>query len=249
MRWPLNKSMEKIIEVQNLSVSFNGHSILQNISFDVAKQEIVAIIGPNGSGKTTIIRALLGLLPISGGHFKVNSPSLGYVPQRLDFDRSFPLTVKELFLTRLEESNFWLSAGVAGEKIVEYLKQAGAQNLIDKNLGALSGGEWQRVLIAFALIDKPEILFLDEPLAGVDVAGEETIQDMLERLHEKFKLTILLVSHDLEVVFKHASKVICVNKNLVCVGRPGEVLTTENLIKLYGPVRAFYHHHGEHSAG
>lgn len=241
--------MGKIIEVKNLTVKAGDYPILENISFDVQEQEIVALIGPNGSGKTTLIKVLLGLMPATSGSVKVNTKSIGYVPQRLEFDRGFPMSVEELFLIKMQHGRFWFRSKTAKDEIKKYLRYTGAEKLYSKLLGQLSGGEMQRVLIAHSLIDQPKILFLDEPLAGVDVGGEETIQDMIERLHEQFKLTILLVSHDLEVVYKHAVKVICINRQLVCFGVPGEVLTTENLEKLYGKVKAFYHHHGEHSAG
>ena len=231
-----------------MGVTLNDHKILDHISFDVKEQEIVAVIGPNGSGKTTLIKVLLGLIQQTSGSVKINAERIGYVPQQLEFDRTFPITVAELFLLKLERSAFWFRSEKTNKEILKYLQYTGGEKLIDKKLGTLSGGEMQRVLIALALIDAPQVLILDEPLAGVDISGEETIQDMLERLHEKFKLTIVLVSHDLEIVFKHASQVICINQKMVCAGRPTDVLTEENLSRLYGQHKAIYHHHGEHSA-
>lgn len=238
--------MNKIITVKNLGVNLNGHKLLEDISFDLEEQEIAALIGPNGSGKSTLIKAILGLIPISSGSYQIKSARIGYVPQHLDFDQKFPLTVEELFLSKLSGGGMWGRGKL--EQIEKYLELTGARHLAQRQLGKLSGGELQRVLIAMTLTDNPDLLILDEPLAGVDVSGEESIQDLLEKLHEKYRLTILMVSHDLEVVFKRATKVICINKKLICVGHPGEVLTTENLEKLYGKVKAFYHHHGEHSA-
>ncbi|MBI3627061.1 metal ABC transporter ATP-binding protein [Candidatus Uhrbacteria bacterium] len=233
---------ENIIEVKDLSVKLGGHPILRGISFTVREQEILAIIGPNGSGKSTLVKALLGLLPHSG-QIKMPSLRIGYVPQYLDFDRSFPVTVEEFFLMNLPRAGFWLRSAETAEEIKKYLRYTGAGKLYGKPLGTLSGGELQRVMIACALTGNPEVLILDEPLAGVDVGGEESIQDLIEKLHKEFKLTIIMVSHDLDIVSRHASSVVCLNGEMVCFGSPADVLTNENLNKLYGQVKGFYHKH------
>lgn len=232
-----------IISVKNLNVVLNNHHILKDISFDIDKGEIVAIVGPNGSGKTTLLRALLGFLPYRGEIVIAGEPPkslitissrIGYVPQHLEFDRTIPVTVEELLaIHQLKKSR---------GAIAQALAAVGAEKLLGKRLGVLSGGEFQRVLLALALINQPEILFLDEPVAGVDVEGAGEIYELIKSLQKKQALTILLVSHDIDVVFRYAGKVLCINHALICQGVPREALTKETLEGLYGGERALYVH-------
>lgn len=228
------------ISVQGLNVTLGDHHVLQNLSFKVTVGEIVSVIGPNGSGKTTLVKALLGLIPYDGTvSLFGQSPHearirIGYVPQEINFDRTVPMTVRELLLLFADRK----TERAAGHNSLTRVK---AEHLIDRRLGQLSGGEFQRVLMALALQHRPELLVLDEPASGVDVEGETIIYEMLTELKEREKLTVLLVSHDLSVVYRYATSVLCINHALICHGVPNEVLTADRLGQLYG-VGAIYHH-------
>ncbi|TAL18957.1 metal ABC transporter ATP-binding protein [Patescibacteria group bacterium] len=233
------------LAVHELSVRYGETRVLERVSFEVEQGELVAIIGPNGSGKTTLIRAILGLAPAAGEVLWEKPPTTGYVPQRVDFDPSFPLTVEELLLLRLVRHRFWRHDEQAHEAITHALKDVGAAKLVDKPIGVLSGGELQRVLIANALIANPTLLVLDEPASGIDIEGEETIYGLIHRLAEERHMTVLLVSHDLDIVFRYASKVVCVNRKLICQGAPSKVLTAETLSRAYATPARYLHAPGE----
>jgi len=225
--------MEKtILEVENLSVELNGVKIIKELSFRVQEGEIVTILGPNGAGKTTLLKTLLGMIPYKGKIQWKEGIKKGYVPQRLPFIKDFPLTVKEFF--RLKENS--------EEKIKKVVKAVGLEKFLDRRIGNLSSGEFQRTLIAWALLKNPKVLLFDEPIAGIDIRGEETIYSLLLKLNKKRKLTVLLVTHDLSVVFRFSSYVICLNRQPVCQGKPKRVLTPEALEKLYGTEIKFYSH-------
>ena len=230
---------EKILEIKNLTVRYNDHVILNQLNFWVNSGEIVAIIGPNGSGKTTLLKAILGLIPhqgdvtIFGGSPRLALDNIGYVPQRLDFDRTFPLTVNE-FLNFIKVKNRpWRE---------EVLKEVGVNTFMDKGLGELSGGQLQRLLIAKALLKEPKLLMLDEATSGVDIAAEMTFFELIEHLNKTHNVTIMLISHEVQMVYKFATQILCLNKDLVCNGRPKEAITKEVLEKLYGKNIEFQPH-------
>jgi ABC-type Mn2+/Zn2+ transport system ATPase subunit len=242
------------IEAAHLTVRFEDREALSDLTFAVRAGEAVAIIGPNGAGKTTLLKALLGIVPYEGEvriwgrdrrELRGAEGRIAYVPQRFDLDRSFPLTVLEfLLLGTGEEREWWgLRRGARRGEILQGLERVGAAHLLDRRLGALSGGEFQRVLIAYALARGPDILLLDEPLAGVDLVGESALAEHLHYLHEELGLTLLLVSHDLHMVYRDADQVLCLNRHLCCQGPPDEVLTSENLRRAYGEAISTYHHH------
>lgn len=235
-----------LLSVKNLTVTLSGRKIIDKVSFDVESGHVLAVVGPNGSGKSTLMKALLELLPYQGTVRWGKKVKIGYVPQQFDFDRSFPLTVRELFLLRSKHS-FWMPSQRVAKEITTALKTVGAERLLDSRIGGLSGGELQRVLIAYSLMEKPDILFFDEPSSGIDVGGEETVYSLIDRLVQKTGLTVFLISHDLDVVFRSASRVLCINQKLVCEGIPREVLTGEMLARLYGgemTTREHHHHYG-----
>ncbi len=231
-----------IISARNVDVTLNNHHVLEHITFDIEPGEIVAIIGPNGSGKTTLLKALLGLVPYVGeitiagyspARLRAVSSKIGYVPQRLEFDRTMPITVRELFAIHLRK----------GARIpIQTLEVVGVDRLLERNLGVLSGGEFQRVLLALALLNDPEILFLDEPAASVDIEGAAEIYQLITTLRKERLLTILMVSHDVDVVFRYADKVLCVNHRLLCKGAPQDALTAKVMEELYGGYQTPYHH-------
>lgn len=233
-----------LLAVENLSVRIGTEQILRNISFRVEEGEVVAIIGPNGAGKTTLLKALLGLIPHEGAITWRSNVRIGYVPQRFSVDRSLPLTVRELFL--LHDKKFLLSGSETIERIRECLRMVEVEeSALETMLGALSGGETQRILIAWALFDNPDVLLFDEPTAGIDISGEETVYNLLHDLQDRFGITIMLVSHELNVVFQYATTVLCINKTLTCHGAPATALSSEQLEKLYGS-SSYFHHLHEH---
>lgn len=229
------------LTVHDISVRYGERVVLDRVSFSVDRGDVVAIIGPNGSGKTTLVRAILGLTVVAGDILWEERPSIGYVPQYVDFDRSFPLTVEELLLLRLPGHRFWRHDDIAHDAVNHVLHDVGAAKLIEKPIGVLSGGELQRVLIANALLPNPSLLVLDEPSSGIDIEGEETIYSLIHRLAEQRGMTVLLVSHDLDIVFRYASKVVCVNRKLICQGVPSKVLTAQMLSKAYAAPARYTH--------
>jgi len=247
----------KALDVENLCVRINGRHIIEGISFSVDEGSIVAIIGPNGAGKTTLIKAILGLIPYTGSvsifgkPFKGKHPDfrIGYVPQRLEFDRTFPLTVYELLSFTVPPLFFvpFIKKRQERVHINKLLEIVGVQDLADRNIGALSGGELQRVMIAKAIVNSPKILVLDEPASGVDIEGQERFYDLIKRLNREEGLTIILISHDLNIVYRFAENVLCLNKRLICSGKPQEALTDETIKSVYGEKMGTYIHtcHGD----
>jgi zinc transport system ATP-binding protein len=235
---------DKLLSVEGLNVNFNSHKIVDDISFEVVRDSTLAIIGPNGAGKTVLFRAILGLIPYKGKVTWAEDARIGYVPQKLFVAKDFPLTVSE-FLHFKEQDH----------KIIhEILKSVGFKDVaashihndvrvLKTKLGALSGGELQRVLIAYALLGKPNVLLFDEPTSGVDVSAEETIYSLIDKLKAEKDLTIIFISHELQVVYKYADSVLCLNKEKICFGPPREVVDKESLIKLYGEDVSLYQHH------
>lgn len=241
------------LNVENLCVRVNGSHLLENITFSIEEGTIVAIIGPNGAGKTTLIRAILGLIPYGPGRVTFFDRTIkeanshirkGYVPQRLEFDRTFPLTVSELLhftVPPLYPGGF-RKKGKEREEIDRVLHVVGAQDLRHKRIGSLSGGELQRVMIAKAIMNNPRILFLDEPASGVDIEGQERFYDLVQRLNREKGLTVILISHDLNIVYRFADNVLCLNRRLICSGEPARMLTDEVIRSVYGEMMGGYIH-------
>lgn len=235
-------SKETILNVQELSVSFGEQQVLEDINFGVSRGDVLAIIGPNGSGKSVLFRALLGLVAYTGKIRWSKSVKLGYVPQKAYIERTFPLTVREFFTIKTDD----------GKEIDDALQSVGIavgheghhdpHHLLYRRIGVLSGGELQRVLIAWSLIDRPNVLLFDEPTAGIDIGGEETIYSLVHELQKKQDLTILLISHDLNIVYKYADNVMCLNRERICFGAPHEVLDPKELASVYGGQADFYKH-------
>ncbi|MCI0437128.1 MAG: metal ABC transporter ATP-binding protein [Gemmatimonadetes bacterium] len=240
------------LRVQNVSVTLGGMQILSNVSFKPPVGRLTAIIGPNGAGKTTLLRAILGLIPYTGtvqiGRGADGKPlRVGYVPQRLDFDRGMPLTTMDFFCSALQRRPVFLGHRRRARTLAtEQLQRVGGSGWTDKPLGKLSGGELQRVLLAMALTRGPDVLLLDEPVGGVDVAGEELFCDLLGSLQREGGYTMLLVSHDLSIVTEHAQYVLCLNQTVQCQGATVETLTAANLKALYQQDVGLYAHAGVH---
>jgi zinc transport system ATP-binding protein len=239
------------IEIRNLGVCLRKIDILQEVDCSIPAGQTTAIIGPNGAGKTTLLLAILGLVPYTGSidfnYSDRRRPSIGYVPQRLELDRGLPCTVEDLMATSVSNKALWLGkARKIKEKVRKGLERVGAEELINRFIGKLSGGEVQRILLAMALEGNPSILLLDEPMAGVDAPGEQLFCDLLSDIQNQAKLTVILISHDLSVVTNHAQHVICLNKTVRCSGGLS-TLTEENLLKTFGlHVQIYPHRHGPH---
>lgn len=231
-----------LLTVDNVSVTLDHHPILKDINFSVEKGDVVAIVGPNGAGKSILFKTLLGLVPHRGKVRWHNHPKIGYVPQHLSIEKDFPLSVGE-FMAMKEPDN---------QKVIDALTAVGMHghqakghretHILDQRLGWLSGGQFQRVMIAWAIIDSPDVLLFDEPTSGIDVGGEETIYHLLKKLQEKKKMTVLLISHDLNIVYKYADNVVCINKQMTCYGAPAKVLDAKALASLYGGQASLYKH-------
>ncbi|MGB9743455.1 MAG: metal ABC transporter ATP-binding protein [Minisyncoccales bacterium] len=226
-----------LLKVNNLNVELENEKIICDLSFELKEGEVLTILGPNGAGKTVLLKTLLGIFPHQGEIKWEKGIKIGYVPQRLPFVKDFPISVKEFF--ELKE--------IKEEKIREVLKNTGFNDdFLKKSVGELSSGQYQRILVAWALIGNPGVLLFDEPTTGIDISGEETIYQLLEKLKKERNLAIILITHDLSVVYKFSNYVICLNKCPICQGQPKEVLTIENLTKLYGQEIKFYEHYHEH---
>jgi ABC-type Mn2+/Zn2+ transport system ATPase subunit len=241
------------LTVENLCVKLNNHHLIENITFSVDEGSIVAMIGPNGAGKTTLVKAILGLIPCASGSVslfghplkrKNSHATVGYVPQRLDFDRSFPITVSELLNFTIPPVYSFPFHREKQKKayIDNLLKTVGVQELGNKTIGKLSGGELQRVMIAKAIVNNPKILFLDEPASGVDIEGQERFYDLIMRLNKESGLTVILISHDLNIVYRFADNVLCLNRKLICSGKPAEMLTDDVIKNVYGEMMGAYIH-------
>lgn len=230
---------DTILSVEGLHVSLGGRLILEDISFQVSRGQTIALLGPNGSGKSTLFRALLGLIPYQGTVAWQPHTRIGYVPQTVAIEHSLPLTVSEFFGLK----------GVRRGAMEHALRDVGllenhgdTESLLHQPLGTLSGGQLQRALIAWTIADEPSVLLFDEPTSGIDVGGQQNIYSLLDSLKKERNLTILLISHDLHVVFSHADIVFCINKSMTCNGVPAQVLDAKSLAALYGNHISLYLH-------
>lgn len=220
-----------LAEVKNLSVRFGDIVAIEGIEFSIYPGEVVAVIGLNGAGKTTLLKTMLGVYKPTTGAIAINTRRVGYVPQLLNFDRTIPLTVRELLQTYNSSS-----------QIEQKLALTGGRHLLNKKVGDLSGGELQRVLLANALLAEPELLLLDEPTTGIDVVGEQTFFGIVKDLQDKCNMGIILVSHDIHMVYRHATRIVCINRTMMCSGTPHEVAANANLAELFGGYLTLYKH-------
>ncbi len=228
---------EKILEVKNLSVVFNHNKIIDNLSFTVNNGDFYIILGPSGAGKTTLFRAILGLVPYEGEvNWLNNNLKIGYLPERLSRTEfgDLPISVKDFF--ELKEKKI--------DKILETLGLVGLdQKILNRNPSELSSGQFQRMLIAWALVDDPGVLLFDEPNTGIDISKTETIYSLLEKMRREKGITIFVITHDLNIVYGYATNILCLNGKGICSGMPREVLTPDILENLYGGKVKFYTHH------
>lgn len=240
--------MKSAVTLSQVSVFFDGltQPALDNVSCVIGSGEITALVGPNGSGKTTLLRTIAGLIPYDGEIQIFGKPArqmyktIGYVPQRFSFDLSFPVTVSEFLTFALWDKPKKERIGL----LKNALSDVGASEFFHRRLSSLSGGQLQRILLARALSRNPSLILLDEPEAGVDKGGEKIFYDLLTRLSGRGDLTVIVASHELDLVFSYAKHVVCINQSIFCSGVPKDVLKTQTLDKLYGRnVKMFGHIH------
>jgi zinc transport system ATP-binding protein len=232
-----------LIEAQDISVSLSGAEVLSHVSVRLTAGEIVTILGPNGSGKSTLLRALLGIVPVSSGRVaRMAGLRIGYVPQRLSIDASLPITVRR-FLSLPHRASDAEAAAALG--------RVGLDGIGQRQMAGLSGGQFQRVLLARALLNQPQLLVLDEPTQGLDQPGEAGFYRLIEEVRQETGAGILMVSHDLHVVMAASDRVICLNHHVCCEGAPHVVSNAPEYRALFGlgtqGALALYQHRHDHS--
>jgi zinc transport system ATP-binding protein len=223
------------LEVRDLSVSFGKTEVFRALSFDVAEGSSLAVIGPNGSGKTVRFQALIGAVPSNGSIRWRDDVRIGYVPQKLDIARDLPVNGRDLYRAKAEVTK-------DPEDAAEAFRRVGLEADARTPIGALSGGQFQRLLLAVALVGKPNVLLLDEPTAGIDAPGQERLNELVRRIQTERGLTVLLISHDLSVVYRYADNVLCLGHERASFGPPREILTPDLLRELYGAAHGFHVH-------
>ena len=230
-----------LLEAQNIGLVDKQSTLLKNVHLSVSAGEIVTIIGPNGAGKTSLLNILLGLRkPTSGTVVRANNMTIGYMPQRLSLNKQLPLTVKR-FLSLADRSL---------DNIQQALKRTHVAELIHTSMHDLSGGEMQRVLLARALLQKPQLLVLDEPVQGVDIVGQSQLYQLISELRNELHCGVVMVSHDLHLVMAATDHVICLNKHVCCHGHPDKVSSHPAYLEIFGNTAdvnvAVYTHHHDH---
>lgn len=219
--------MSAILSVKDISVGVPGRTILNSASFDIEAGDSVAVIGPNGAGKSMLVKTLAGLIqPLSGSITWSKNSKLGYVPQKFTIGRHIPLLTSE-FLQLKEQ--------VTPDDAKRALERVGLSGMENRPVRVLSGGQFQRLIIAWAIVDNPNVLIFDEPTESVDVAGQESIYSLLKELSLKEGITVFLVTHDLDIVHRYSKKVICLSEgSLVCSAAPVASLDSEAIQRIYG---------------
>ena len=222
------------LRVENMSVKIGSDRILKDVNLHVHCGEMVALIGPNGAGKSTFLKAILGqreyegVIAFSEPGQRSKKPRIGYVPQSPAFDPSDPVSVADLFACCMSRRPAFLGLGKSmRETVLECLERVHGEDLIDKRIGTLSGGELQRVLLALALEPMPNILILDEPLSGVDVEGMVTLMDMVDEIRREYDLSILMTTHDFSMLDRYADQVVLIDHGIKIQGSPETVLASE----------------------
>ena len=228
------------LRIQDLSVKVGNSTILNNINLHAHCGELIALIGPNGAGKSTLLKAILGQQPYSGViSFSVPGQrnrdlKIGYVPQSPAFDPGDPVSVADLFSCCMSKRPAFLGlSNSMKQKVSECLERVHGEDLINKRIGTLSGGELQRVLLALALEPIPNILILDEPLSGVDVEGMETLMEMLDEIRSSYDLSILMTTHDFAMLPRYANQVVLIDHSIICQGTPLEVLNSNEFYQVF----------------
>lgn len=257
MACTLGKEHVCCTRIENLSVKAGKETILNNVNLHLHCGELTAVVGRNGAGKSTFIKALLNVIPHSGKivfeserssekyntkiprkYYKTTKPKFGYVPQSLFIEQGSPISVEDLVRSCTSKKPIWIKPNTKEKnRIKEILSHTNSQNLVQRRLCDLSGGELQRVMLALAISPIPDILLLDEPVSGVDRQGLQTFYDLVSSLRRNHDITIILVSHDLDLVAKHADRVIFINNKDATVGSVNEVFNSTEFIETFGHIQ------------
>ena len=236
------KENNPLVKLENAGVYKSSKWLVRGISFEVNNGQIVTLIGPNGSGKTTTAKMILNILNADEGLVTSNTNKMAYVPQKINIDWTMPLRVIDFMK---------ITSSINNTQITEALALTGVEKLLYDEIHNLSGGEFQRVLIARAVAKKPELLVLDEPVQGVDFNGEIALYNLIKKISDKLNCGILLISHDMHFVMSATDHVICLNGHICCSGTPSSVVKNPAYIKLFGEHNAetlsYYQHHHDHS--
>ena len=236
------KENNPLVKLENAGVYKSSKWLVRGISFEVNNGQIVTLIGPNGSGKTTTAKMILNILNADEGLVTSNTNKMAYVPQKINIDWTMPLRVIDFMK---------ITSSINNAQITEALTLTGVEKLLYDEVHNLSGGEFQRVLIARAVAKKPELLVLDEPVQGVDFNGEIALYNLIKKISDKLNCGILLISHDMHFVMSATDHVICLNGHICCSGTPSSVVKNPAYIKLFGEHNAetlsYYQHHHDHS--
>ena len=236
------KENNLLVKLENAGVYKSSKWLVKGISFEVNNGQIVTLIGPNGSGKTTTAKMILNILNADEGLVTSNTNKMAYVPQKINIDWTMPLRVIDFMK---------ITSSINNAQITEALTLTGVEKLLYDEVHNLSGGEFQRVLIARAVAKKPELLVLDEPVQGVDFNGEIALYNLIKKISDKLNCGILLISHDMHFVMSATDHVICLNGHICCSGTPSTVVKNPAYIKLFGEHNAetlsYYKHHHDHS--
>ena len=232
---------EQLISVEKARLEFAGQLVLQDVDLAVSRGEIVTLIGPNGAGKSCLVKGLLGLIAFDQGKI-VQTPELriGYVPQKLHIDEIMPVTVKR-FLKMIGR--------VTASEISAVLTEVQLQNHENSPIQSLSGGELQRLLLARIILQKPDLVVLDEPAQGVDIIGQQSLYHLIVSIRDRYNCGILMVSHDLHLVMEATDRVLCLNRHICCTGHPDSISQHPEYLKLFGDALdgfAVYTHHHDH---
>lgn len=227
--------MANALEVEDLAVRFGKTTVFRGLTFRVAEGDSLAVIGPNGCGKTVLFKALVGSVPFEGRILWASGTRIGYVPQKLDLERDLPITAHDLLAAKRAVAK--VSEDVSGA-----LGRVGLEDAARKPIGSLSGGQFQRLLVAVALVGRPNVLLLDEPTASVDEPGQEKLNELVRRVQQQERLTVLLISHDLSVVHRYATNVLCLSRDRSWFGPPRKILTPELFGELYGTPVGYHVH-------
>ena len=237
----INNSEKLLVKMDNAGVFFNNKWLVKDVSLEIEKGKIITLIGPNGSGKTTTAKMALGLYKNISGKVEKFTEKIAYVPQKISIDWTLPIRVFD-FMN--------LTSNLKSEEINNALDITGAKHLIDNDLKSLSGGEFQRVLMARAVAKKPDLLVLDEPVQGVDFTGEIELYELIKKISETLKCGILLISHNLHVVMSKTDHVVCLNGHVCCSGTPISVANNKKYQELFGEdvskILSIYEHKHDH---
>jgi zinc transport system ATP-binding protein len=231
-----------LVKLENAGVQRTSKWLVKGISFEISQSQIVTLIGPNGSGKTTTAKMILNIMNADEGQITRNTDKMAYVPQKINIDWTMPLRVIDFMK---------ITNNLNDNQVIESLTTTGVDKLLYNQIHNLSGGEFQRVLIARAIAKKPDLLVLDEPVQGVDYNGEIALYNLIKKISVNLNCGILLISHDMHFVMSTTNHVVCLNGHICCSGTPSSVVKNPEYIKLFGEhnseTLSYYQHHHDHS--